>query len=174
MWVMAGLAVSHYQSAARDGEPECGHLFAVANQQDVAGQRRVIPGLALDRRDASQRCELIGGRPDQRQLALLRQYQQQVLVGQKDELPAAVASAFPLALAVRKVDARKYVSVEAEGMALVNDEVVVIGLKPDRGPALFDGPSAGSAPDRDASHADSGESGTTADQDVAVRGQGRL
>ena len=33
------------------GEPERGHLFAVAHQQDVADQHRVIPGLALDRRE---------------------------------------------------------------------------------------------------------------------------
>ena len=33
-------------SAAREGQSERGHLLAVANQQDVADQHRVVPGLA--------------------------------------------------------------------------------------------------------------------------------
>ncbi|MDQ5840728.1 MAG: alcohol dehydrogenase, partial [Chloroflexota bacterium] len=40
-----------------------------------------------------------------------------------------------------------------ERMGLVNDEVVEVGLQPDRGPALVDGPSAGSVRDRDAARA---------------------
>src|SRR5215213_5863186 len=84
----------------REGQPEGGHLLVVAHQQDVAGQHRVVPGLALDCRDPCELRELIGGRLDQRQLPLLRQDQQQVLVGQHDELAVAVASAFPIALAV--------------------------------------------------------------------------
>src|SRR5215468_11712402 len=86
----------------------------------------------------------------------------------------AVASALPLALAVREVDAREDTAVEAEGMAFVNDEVVVVGLQPDRGPALFDGPSSCSARNRDAADADFGESGATADQDVAAPDHRRL
>ena len=134
----------------RQGQPERGHLLAVANQQDVADQHRVVPGLALDRREPRELRELVGGRRDQRQFAFFRQHQQQVLIGQQDELAVAVASALPLALAVLEVDAREDAAVEAEGMAVVNDEVVEVGLQPDRGPALFGGPSAGSVRDRDA------------------------
>src|SRR5258705_11911102 len=93
-------------SAAREGQPERGHLLTVANQQDVANHYRVIPGLAFDRRYPREFCELVGGGRDKRQLTLLRQHQQQVLVGQQDELAVAVASALPLALAVLEVDAR--------------------------------------------------------------------
>ncbi len=39
-------------------------------------------------------------------------------------------------------------AVEAEGMAMVNDEVVEVRLQPIRGPALFGGPSVGSVRDR--------------------------
>ena len=53
----------------------------------------------------------------------------------------------------------------------MNDEVAEGGLQPDRRPALFDGPSAGSVRNRDAAHAGSL---AAADQDVTVRGQGRL
>src|SRR2546428_4570536 len=95
-----GGATKATPSVAREGQPERGHLLAVANQQDVAGQRRVVPGLALDRRKPRELPELVRGRRDQRQLTLLRQHQQQVLVGQQEELAAAVASALPLALAV--------------------------------------------------------------------------
>src|SRR5688500_8066640 len=127
--------------AAREGQPERGHLLAVANQQDVADQHRVVPGLALDRRELRELRELVGGRLDQRQLALLRQHQEQVLLGQQDELAGAVASALPLALAVFEVDGREDAAVETEGMAVVNDEVVEVGLQPDGGPALRGGPA---------------------------------
>ena len=49
----------------------------------------------------------------------------------------AVASALPLARAVLDVDAGEDTAVEAEGMAVVNDEIVEIGLQPDRCPALL-------------------------------------
>src|SRR5258708_35623915 len=52
-----------------ESQPEGGHLLAVANQQDIAGQRGVVPGFALDRREAREFGELIGSRLDQRQLA---------------------------------------------------------------------------------------------------------
>src|SRR5438132_14160166 len=113
-----------FQSVTREGQPERGHLFAVANQQDVADQHRVVPGLALDCRKPREFRELIGSCADQRQLTLLREHQQQVLVGQQHELAVAEASALPLALAVLEIDAREDVTVEAEGMTLVNDEVV--------------------------------------------------
>ena len=156
-------------SVARDGQPECGHLLGVANQQDVADQHRVVPGLALDRREPRELYELVGGRIDQRQLTFFRHYQQQVLVGQQDDLAVAVASALPLALAVLEVDARENAAVEAVGMTIMNDEVVEVGLQPVRGPALFGSPSAGSVRDRDAANA-----AIRADQDIAIRGHGRL
>ena len=58
----------------------------------------------------------------------------------------------------------------------MDDKVVEVGLQPDRGPALFNGPSAGLVPDRDTAHAGSGaaEPGAAADEDVAVRSHGRL
>src|SRR2546421_7044988 len=55
-----------HPSAAGEGQSECGHFLAVANQQDVTGQHRVVPGLALDRREPRELGELIGGRLDQR------------------------------------------------------------------------------------------------------------
>src|SRR5713226_6073850 len=90
-------------SVAREGQPERGHLLAVANQQDIADQRGVVPGLAVERREPRDLRELVGGRPDQRQLTLFRQHQQQVLIGQQDELAVAVAAALPLSLAVFEV-----------------------------------------------------------------------
>src|ERR1035438_5880589 len=111
-----GMPRRQHRSAAREGQPECGHLLAVPNQQDIAGQHRVIPGLAVDRREP-------------RQLPLFRQNQQQVLIGQQNELAVAVASSLPLALAVLEVDAREDAAVEAEGIAIMNDEVVEEGLE---------------------------------------------
>ena len=134
----------------------------------------MVPGLALDCRDTCELRELVGGCPDQSQLPLLRQHQEQVLVGQQDELAVAVASALPLAVPVLEVDAREDMSVKAEGMALVNHEVVEVRLQPVGRPALFSGPSAGSMRDRDAARAVSSGHAGRADQDVAVRGQGGL
>ena len=102
----------------------------------------MVPGLPLNRRSPRKLRKLIGPRPGQRDLALLRQHQQQILIGQQDELALSVAPALPFALAVRQVDAREDAAVEAEGVALVDDEVVEVRLQPARGPALLDGPSA--------------------------------
>jgi hypothetical protein len=35
-------------SASGAGEPKRGHLLAVANQQDIADEHRVVPGFSLD------------------------------------------------------------------------------------------------------------------------------
>ena len=113
----------------------------------------MVPGLALDRREPRELRELIGCRPHERKLTLLRKHQQQVLVGQQDELAVAIASALPVKVAVLEVDARDAAACESEGMAIVNDEVVEVGVQPVRGPALLDGPSAGSVRDCNASHA---------------------
>src|SRR5271157_944683 len=146
------LALSNLETA-RQGQPERGHLLVVANQQFIADQNRVVPGLALDRREPRELAELAGVRGDQRQLAFLRQHQQQVLIVQEQELTVAVASAFPLALAVLEVHAGEDAAVEAEGIAIVNYEVVEVGLQPERRPAILDGPSGGSVADREAAHA---------------------
>src|SRR5258708_907005 len=53
-------------------QPERNHLLAVANQQDVACQRRVVPGLAFDRLEPRELGEPVGCRPDQRQLTFFR------------------------------------------------------------------------------------------------------
>ena len=44
-------------------------LLGVADQQDVTDHRGVVPRLALDRGEAAQLGELVGRRPDERQLA---------------------------------------------------------------------------------------------------------
>ena len=94
-------------STAGERHPECRHLLAVANEQHVAHKHRVVPRFSGEDRDPRDLLELIRGRPDQRQLAFLRQHEQQVLIGQKYELTAAVAPTFPFALAVaRSMDER--------------------------------------------------------------------
>ena len=57
-------------SLARRGQPERGHLLAVANQQDVSDQHRVVPGLALDRRETRELGEPLGSRGHQRKLTV--------------------------------------------------------------------------------------------------------
>src|SRR5262245_55271178 len=118
------MAAKALPSLVRKGQPERGHLLGVANQEDVADQRWMVPGLALDRLEARELGELIGRRLDQRQLALLRQRQQQILVRQQYDLAVAVASALPLALAVFEADACENAAVEAEGVPLMRDEIV--------------------------------------------------
>src|ERR1700676_1169801 len=161
-------------SAAFRRQPERGHLLAVAYQQCVPDQHRMVPGLALDGRESRNLRELVGGRPDQRQLTLLRHHQQQILIGQQDELAAAVASALPLAGAVLEVDAREGAAVEAVGMVPVYDEVVEVGTQPVRRPALADGPAAGPVRDPEAADAEPAGAAGRADQDVAARDQRRL
>ena len=128
-------------SAALARQPERGHLLAVANQQDIADEYRVVPGLAVEYLESGELRELIWHRADQSQLTFFRQHQQQVLFGQEHELTVAVTSTLPLARAVLQVDAREDAAIEAKGVALVNDEVVEVGLQPARCPALIDAPA---------------------------------
>ncbi len=75
-----------------EGQTEGGHLVVIANQQHVAGQCRVVPGLALDCRESRELRELVGSRLYQYHLTLLRQHEQHILVGQEHELAIAVPS----------------------------------------------------------------------------------
>src|SRR5215471_10334555 len=110
-------------------ESECGHFLAVANQQRVADQRRMIPGLAVERLESCQLPELAGRRADERELALFRQHDQQILIREQDHLTVAVAPALPLARPVFEADARQDVAVESERVAFVHDEVVEVRLE---------------------------------------------
>jgi hypothetical protein len=59
-------------SARRDcRHPERGHLLAIANQQDIADQHRVVPGLGVEHGKPCDLGELVGRCRHQRQLALL-------------------------------------------------------------------------------------------------------
>src|SRR5262245_52175457 len=60
--------------------------------------------------------------------------------GHSFQLVNIVASALPLAHAVREVDAREDAAVEAKGVALLNDEIVEVRPQPSRRLAHFDGP----------------------------------
>src|SRR5688500_10834693 len=99
-------------------QPERGHLLPVAHEEDVAGERRVVPGLALQRLEFRDLPELVGRRRHQRQLTLLGYHQQRVLVGQQHELPVAVAPALPLPGAVLEADRRQNAAVETVGVPL--------------------------------------------------------
>jgi hypothetical protein len=65
------LVIDTNPSATLEGQPERRHLLAVANQQDVADEHRVVPGLGIERRKPRELRELVGGRAYQRQLTLL-------------------------------------------------------------------------------------------------------
>ena len=92
----------------------CSPLRTSRRSPTSAGWFHVLPSIAGNRATS---VNWSGSRFDQSQFPLLRQRQQQVLVGQQDDLAVAVASAFPLALAVLEVDAREHAAVEDEGMA---------------------------------------------------------
>ena len=118
--------------------------------------------------------ELIWRRADQSQLTFFRHHEQQILVRQEHELTVAVTSALPLARAVLQVDAREDAAIEAKGVALVNDEVVEVGLQPARCPALIDAPAGGSACDPEAADASPAHRVGSGDEDVTLGGQSRL
>jgi hypothetical protein len=109
------------QSAAHEGQPERSHLLAVANQQEVTDEYRVVPGLSLDRREPHEFRELVGESP-----LPARTHPPPIVPAANPGLTTGragggLASALPLAFAVLEVDAREAAAGEAEGMALVND-----------------------------------------------------
>ena len=152
-------------------EAEGRHFLAVAHQQEVADQHRMVPRLAADRRDLPQLGELVGGRRHQRQLALLAKDQQQILIRQEHQLTVAVAAALPSALAVGHVDAGEQAAVKPVGVAFVHDEVVEVRLQSVRRPATRRRPSAVAVGNGEAV-----QSGDVAggDQEIAIGGHGRL
>src|SRR5262245_31463640 len=107
-------------------EAKRGHLFPVADKQGVTCKHRVIPRFALDGGHARELREFVSGCRNQRELAFFRSHQQQILIRQEQQLPVAVAAALPFALAVSEIDAGENGPVEAERMAVVNDEVVEV------------------------------------------------
>ncbi len=82
----------------------------------------------------------------------------------------AVAAPLPAPLAVGQVDRGEESVVETVRMPRVDDEVVVIGLEPLRGPAVLGRPTGRPVGNRNAAHADAaGHPGSAADQQVALR-----
>ena len=98
------------------------------------GWFQVLPSTAVKRASS---VNLSAVADDQGELAFFRDHEQRVLIGQQDHLSLTVAAALPLPCAVREVDARENVAVEAEGMSLVHDEILEVRLQPARRPALF-------------------------------------
>ena len=152
-------------------EPDRRHFLAVAGQEDVSGQRRVVPCLATDPRVPGDLLEPIGSCSDGHQISALGQDQQQVLVGQQQQLAMAVPAALPLPASVVDVDAGKNAAIEPECMALMHDEIVEVGLQPRGFPALGNAPLAGVARDGDAAQA---EAVTLRDQQASLPDRSRL
>src|SRR5579859_4090158 len=160
--------------AASESQPERDHLGAIAYQQAVTGQHRMVPGLALQRRKVRYLCELVRGGLNQREFALFRDHQQQVLIAQQNQLALAVASSLPLARAILGVEAGENAAVETEHIAIVDDGIVKARPQPARRPTLFGGPTGRPVGYRDTAHPDSAHRIASCDQKAAIRRHGRL
>ena len=96
----------------------------------------MVPGLALNRGNARELGKTVRHRADEHELAFFREHQQKVLIVQEHKLAIAVASTLPLALTVGKIDAREDGAVKTECVALMDDEIVEVGLEASGCPAL--------------------------------------
>lgn len=72
----------------------------------------MVPGLAVDGREAGEFFVLVGVERYEHQLALLRDDEQQRLIRQQQHLAGTVAATLPLPLARREVQAIEDVAVE--------------------------------------------------------------
>src|SRR5687767_11332551 len=126
----SGLVRRSCEQRERLAKAERGHLLSVSYQQNVAHDDRVVPGLAVERGGLCDFRVLVRCRADQCQLTVFGDYEQQILLGQQEQLPVAVATALPVALAVLEVDRREDVAVETDRVAFVDDEVVEVRLEP--------------------------------------------
>jgi hypothetical protein len=86
----------------------------------------VVPSFAFEGFMAGELGEVGGDGGDEGEFTLFGQDEEQVLVGEEDELAGPVAAAFPPAGAVGEVDAGKHAAIETVGVGAV-DEVVVEG-----------------------------------------------
>ena len=73
----------------------------------------MVPGLAFDGRNSRELSELLRRCRHERDVAVFRKHEQQILIGQQEELSVPVASALPFALAVLGVDASQNAAIEA-------------------------------------------------------------
>src|ERR1043166_302574 len=103
----------------------------------------MIPCLAFECREVGQLRKLVWRRFCERDLALLRHYQQDIVIGQENKLAVAVAFAFPLELAVFKIDANERAAVEAKSVTFMNDKIVEPGIYVFGSPPLLPRPAAG-------------------------------
>jgi len=106
----------------RSRDSRNGHLLAVANQQDVADENRMVPGLALDRREPRGSVNWSAVAPTQ---APARPPPTAPAAsswsGNRTSWP--LRSVRPSTCACRlEVDARENAAVEAECMAMMHDE----------------------------------------------------
>src|SRR5688572_21693525 len=106
----SGLVRRSCEQRERLAKAERGHLLSVSYQQNVAHDDRVVPGLADEPGGLCDFRVLVRCRADQCQLTVFGDYEQQILLGQQEQLPVAVATALPVALAVLEVDRRENVA----------------------------------------------------------------
>ena len=70
-------------------------FFTIAQIESLVRHHGMVPGLAVDGVDAAQLAVLVRRRGDQRDIALLANDQEQVLIGQQQHLAGAVAADAP-------------------------------------------------------------------------------
>src|SRR5262249_9829448 len=88
-------------------------FFAVADKQLAVRHDRMIPRLAGKGLESAELLVTAGNGFDQGDKPRFRKHQEEILVGQKQHLPIAIATCFPLSLAVFQVDTSEELSIEA-------------------------------------------------------------
>ena len=81
------------------------------------------------------RCVAGLQRPDEGEIAVFGEDEEKILIWEQEHLAVAIAAALPDALAVFEIDTGENAGLQAVGVTFVNDGVVEIRFKRQRGPA---------------------------------------
>ena len=113
-------------------------LLAVAHIESAVRHDGMVPRLAVDRVEAAwQLAVLLRCRGDQRNIALLADDEEKILVSEQQHLAGVIAADAPAAFAVLNRDAGQEWAVKAVKIALVDDEIVEIRADRLGGPDLL-------------------------------------
>jgi hypothetical protein len=101
-----------------------GDYLRIANVELAVGDYGVVPGLPLSGLKAAQLMVPAWIRRDEDRFAFFRCHKEQRLVGQQQELAAAIAPTLPPLLAGFQVDAGQHAGIEPECRAAADHEIV--------------------------------------------------
>src|ERR1043165_315962 len=121
---LVGFGLASCESFRR--QIKASHLSLIANQQSAVVDRRVVPGLAFNRRKFGKLVEFIRACFDQHQLAGVGNYHQ--VSARKNHLSVSVAATLPTTLTALYINAGQDSLIKPVNIALIQHRAIELVL----------------------------------------------